>query len=208
MELADMDLREYLDMLKSKAPAPGGGAAAAISGAQGAALVLMVCELTIGKEKFRDYEKNCKAVAKNMEKIYSDLLICADEDTAAFNKVAEAFKMPKETEVEKSNRSKAVGNAIIEATEIPFKIMKLGVEGLRLTEKILGKSNTNASSDIGAGALNLKASVLSAWLNVKINLPSIKDDSLRKVFKEQGEKIVFETISLAEKCYKGVMDEL
>lgn len=208
MRLADMKIREYLDTLKSNAPAPGGGTASAIAGAQGAALVLMVCELTIGKEKFQEYEELCSGVSSSMEEIFLQLIDCIDEDTEAFNKVAAAFKLPKDTDEEREARSEAIAEATVGATEVPFKIMKLGLEGIRLAQQMVGKSNPNASSDIGVGALNLKACVLGAWLNVKINLPGINDENLRKDFEGQGEKMVAEATEIADECYRKVLSEL
>ena len=182
MKLADMNLRDYLDVLKSEAPAPGGGSVSALSGAQGAALVSMVCELTIPKEKYAEHRELCQTVREEILKIYGLLVSGIDEDTEAFNKVSAAMKLPKDTDEEKAVRSLALQEAVVTATEVPYRAMELCLAGLEITEKIVGKSNPNAASDLGVAALNLLAGVKGAYLNVMINLPLIKDEKVKARF--------------------------
>lgn len=202
-----MSVKSYLDVLASDAPAPGGGSVSALSAAQGAALVAMVCNLTIPKEKYSEHRDLCIRVKDDILSIYDELVIGIDKDTEAFNKVSAAFKLPKDTDEQKAARSKAIQEATITATEVPYETMELCMEGLAVTERIVGKSNPNASSDLGVAALNLLAGLKGAYLNVKINLPSIKDEAKAARF-AGAEAMVARAEKTAEKIYKDVLAAL
>lgn len=207
MKLVDMKVNDYLDVLKSDAPAPGGGSASALAAAQGIALVGMVCELTLGKEKYAEYQETCMAVKEEVDQLYDKLVEAIDKDTEAFNLVSAAFKMPKNTDEEKAVRSKAIADGTLVATEVPFETMLLCVEGLKITEKAVGKSNPNAASDLGVAALGLLNGVKGAWLNVLINLPVIKDETLKEKFMT-GRKIIIEAEAAAARIYAEVASML
>ena len=207
MKLVEMTVKDYLNVLKSDAPAPGGGSVSALSAAQGAGLVAMVCDLTIPKEKFAQYKELCTEVKAEILQIYDELVVGIDKDTEAFNQVSAAFKLPKETDEEKAARSKAIQAATVVATEVPFETMQLCMKGLEITSKIVGKSNPNASSDLGVAALNLLAGLKGAYLNVMINLPGIKDENAREPF-DHAEKMVKEGELLAAKIYEDVLASL
>lgn len=208
MKLVEMKVNEYLDVLKSNAPAPGGGSASAIAGVQGVALFMMVCDLTIGKEKYADYQEICLQAKEDGMKLYKDLVIAVDKDTEAFNLVSSAFKMPKTTDEEKKSRSKAIAEGTLVATEVPFNTMKLAYEGLKIVQKLEGKSNANAASDLGVAVLNLISCIKGAWLNVKINLPGVKDEVAVKNFAEKGEKIIAEAEAIEKDLYNKVLISL
>lgn len=207
MKLVDMTVKDYLDLLKSDAPAPGGGSVSALSAAQGVGLVAMVADLTIGREKYAEYEEVCKAAKGEALKLYSAFVEGIDKDTEAFNKVSAAYKLPKNTDEEKAARSAAIREANVGATEVPFETVKLCLEGLKVTETMVGKSNPNAASDLGVAALNLMAGIRGAWLNVKINLPGIKDEALKEKF-ETGAQMVDEAYVLANRIYEEVLASL
>ena len=115
--------------------------------------------------------------------------------------------MPKSTDEEKAIRSKAIAEATLTATEVPFEMLELCLQGLKVTESLVGKSNPNASSDLGVAALNLLAGIKGAWLNVSINLPSVKDEEAKKKF-AAGKEIVAEAETLALKIYQDVLENL
>ena len=202
-----MTVKDYLDLLKSDAPAPGGGSVSALSAAQGVGLVAMVADLTIGREKYAEYEEVCKAAKEEALKLYAKLVEGIDKDTEAFNKVSAAYKMPKDTDEQKAARSAAIREANVGATEVPFETVKLCLAGLKVTETMVGKSNPNAASDLGVAALNLMAGIRGAWLNVKINLPGIKDEALKAKF-ETGAQMVDEAYVLANRIYEEVLASL
>ena len=140
-------------------------------------------------------------------KLLAELTEGIDKDTAAFTKVSATYKMPKSTDEEKAIRSKAIAEATLTATEVPFEMLELCLQGLKVTESLVGKSNPNASSDLGVAALNLLAGIKGAWLNVSINLPSVKDEEAKKKF-AAGKEIVAEAETLALKIYQDVLDNL
>ncbi len=204
MKLIDMQVKEYLDVLKSDAPAPGGGSVSALAGAQGAALFMMVADLTIGKEKYADWQEVCKAAKEKGAALYEELTAAVDKDTEAFNLVSAAFKMPKETDEEKAARKQAIADGTLVATEVPFRTMQLGYEGLMTARTMIGKSNPNAASDLGVAILNLTACIKGAWLNVKINLPGVKDEAKAKYYAQEGQKMFDEADKIASSLYNEV----
>ncbi len=207
MKLVDLTVKDYLDVLKSDAPAPGGGSVSALSAAQGIALVAMVSDLTIGKERYADFEETCKKAKEEATGLYEKLTEAIDKDTEAFNLVSAAFKMPKDTDENKAARSKAIAEATLVATEVPFETLTLCMEALKVTETIVGKSNPNAASDLGVAALNLLAGIKGAWLNVMINLPGVKDEGAKAKFAE-GAKMVEEAEKISAEIYEKVLASL
>ena len=189
MKLIDLKVSEYLEILSSNAPAPGGGSASALAGAQGAALLAMVCKLTLGKEKFIDYQEINEEIKNDALKLSAALIEAIDEDTVAFLMVAGAYKLPRSTDEEKEIRSGAIQEASIAAIEIPLSVMRRAHEGLYLILKLKGKTNPSADSDLGVAALNFFMSVSGAWLNVKINLPAISDEEKAEDYRQEGQKI-------------------
>ena len=205
MKLVDMTVTSYIDLLNSDAPAPGGGSASALCGAQGAALVSMVAGLTIGKKKYPDDQELCAEVAVKASKLKDALLAQVDKDTEAFNLVSEAFKLPKETDEQKAARSKAIADATLVATQVPFETMTLCLEALHFSKSLVGHSNTNAASDLGVSALNLITCMKGAWLNVLINLGGVKDVAKANDFRTKGEEMVAAAQKEAEEIYQATL---
>lgn len=208
MKLVDLTVNDYLDVLKSDAPAPGGGSVSALAGAQGVGLFMMVCDLTIGKEKYADYQELCVKAKTEGTKLYKALVEAIDKDTEAFNLVSAAFKMPKNTDEEKKVRSHAIAEGTLVATEVPFSVMEVAYEGLQMAKTLAGKSNPNAASDLGVAGLNLMSCIKGAWLNVKINLPGVKDEAKAKAFDENGTKIIEEAEEIANALYASILQSL
>lgn len=203
-----MKITEFLDVLKSDAPAPGGGSASALSGAQGCALLMMVADLTLGKEKYRDFEEICLQAKKKGQSLYEELRASVDRDTEAFNLISAAFKLPKNTDEEKAVRRATIADGTLTATEVPFNTMKLGFEALKLVESLVGKSNPNCSSDLGVGALHLKACIEGSWLNVKINLPGVKNEEKAAYFEKEGRSMYAASEKIASECFDKVLKAL
>ncbi len=208
MKLVDLKISEYLDVLKSDAPAPGGGSVSALAGAQGVALIMMVANLTIGRERYAAHQEICAEVKAKCEELYAELVAAIDNDTEAYNLVSAAYKLPKDTDEDKAARSKAIATATLTATEVPFHTMELCYEGLLLAKELVGRSNPNAASDIGVGAQNLLAGVKGAWLNVKINLPGVKDVTKKTEFSFKGEKFLAESQVIADEIEKALEELL
>jgi len=168
-------LNAFLDELASSSPAPGGGSVAALSGALGSALIAMVCALTIGKKKYAEVEPELKKILVQAEELRRRFTALVDEDTMAFNKVMEAYGLPKETEPQKALRSAAITEATKEATLVPLEVMKHCIDALALAQEVASKGNVNSISDAGVSALMLHAACEGAALNVKINLNALSD---------------------------------
>ncbi|MGV3028266.1 cyclodeaminase/cyclohydrolase family protein [Streptococcus hyovaginalis] len=206
MGLVDLSLRDFASVLGSDAPAPGGGSAAALSGANGISLTKMVCELTLGKKKYADVQDVIADIHHKSGILQEQLLAAIDKDTDAFNLVSAVFEMPKETDEEKAARRAAMQSALKEAAQSPYDMMLVMVEALEVTQKAVGKSNTNAASDLGVAALSLKAGLQGAWLNVLINLSGIKDDSFVTTYRQKGEELLERGCSLADMIYESIVD--
>ncbi|NPA91804.1 MAG: cyclodeaminase/cyclohydrolase family protein [Chloroflexi bacterium] len=202
--LIDLTLRDYLDQLASAAPTPGGGAAAALTGAQGAALVSMVCNLTIGKKKYADVEEEMKQVLAQSETLRAKLTELIDKDAAAFDKVSEAYGMPKSTDEEKAARRAAIQEALKGAEAVPMETMEACLEVIRLAIVAAQKGNKNVVSDAAVGGILAHAGLLSAADNVKINLNLIKDET----FVEREQAKLDALLDEAKKAMEALEDAL
>ena len=207
-KLADLTVREYLDVLKSDAPAPGGGSVSALAGAQGAGLLRMVCDLTLGKEKYRDFEDAVTEARPVFEEAAEALTEGIDRDTEAFNMVMAAFGMPKDSDEEKAARREAIQKGTIASTEAPLENMKQAFHALEAAEKLAGKFNPNCMSDFGVGVMNLKLCIQGAYMNVRINLPGIKDEGLAADLAKQADEIMMDGAGIADGLYEYAMEEL
>ena len=208
MKLIDLKMNEYLDILFSDAPAPGGGSVSALAGAQAAAMMGMVANLTVGRKKYEEWEEDCRAAKAKAENLYIRFVEAIDKDTEAYSLVAAAFRMPKETDEEKAARSRAIADATVGATEVPFSVMKMADEGFEVVQSMLGRSNPNALSDLGVAVLNLMSCMKGAWLNVKINLPGLKDEEMAAKFAAEGKALIEKNEELARRLYKEVEGSL
>ena len=173
--LVKLPVEEFSRVLGSNSPAPGGGSVAALSGALGANLVSMVCSLSIGKKDYQSFDNELAEALELAQTLSEGLLKRVDLDAEAFNSVMAAFKMTKQTEEEKKSRTAAIQAGFKEAVQSPLGIARECLDVLRLANKLLGKSNTNALSDLGVASLQAYAGLEGAIMNVKINIPSIKD---------------------------------
>ena len=208
MKLAELKTSEFVDLLASDAPAPGGGSAAALEGALGAALTAMVCGLTVGKKKYAEFQELAEEAQKKATDLKARFVDVMDRDTEAFNVVSAAFGMPKETDEEKAARSAAIQKGLEGCTKTPFEMMELAVETLELTASILGKSNDSAASDLGVSALSLRAAVQGAWLNVLINIGSLKNKELAADYQAKGEALLAKALPLADQIYDTVVKSM
>ncbi len=168
-------LQVYLDDAASNKPAPGGGSVSACVGALGAALVSMVCNLTLGKEKFAGVEAEIAELVKATESARARLEKLLQEDTTAYSGVIQAYKLPKDTDAEKAARKAAVQAGLIVAANVPLEICKVALEVCRLSKTAAELGNPGAVTDAGIGAILGEAAVVGGALNVKINLGSIED---------------------------------
>jgi formiminotetrahydrofolate cyclodeaminase len=174
-------IAKFLDELASEQPTPGGGGAAAIMGAVGAALVSMVANLTIGKKNYEAFDAELKATNAAAEKVRAELTAAIDEDVVAFNGVMGAYGLPRGTDEEKAARAAAIQAALKQATDAPLRAVKACHEVIKLSAVVAEKGNLNVISDAGVAVLAANAGLRSAALNVYINAKSIKDREFAEI---------------------------
>lgn len=177
MELRKLTVEGFINETASSSPAPGGGSVAALNAASSAALIAMVANLTIGKEKYKASEAEMQDVAAKAGALKDQFLSLIDEDSNAFNKIMAAFKLPKDTDEAKKARSAAIQEATKGAALVPFKVGETANTLFALAEAVILRGNPNAVTDGAVAAMNARAAVRGAFLNVKINLGSIKDQA-------------------------------
>lgn len=208
MELTQRTITEFVTLLASEAPAPGGGSAAALSGALGAALAGMVCSLTVGKPRYAEYQELVEKSRTHANQLNARFLELMEQDNAVYQTMSAAFRMPKETEKEKDLRSAAIQESLKGCTETPLEQMELALETLTLTAKLVGHSNASAVSDLGVAALSLRAAMQSAWLNVRINIGSFHNKELAESYRKRGEELLEKALPLAEEIYQSVLNQI
>jgi glutamate formiminotransferase / formiminotetrahydrofolate cyclodeaminase len=187
--LVKMNLREFCNETLSDSPAPGGGSVAALMGALGASLGGMVANLSAGKRGWDDKLEFFSDWAVKAQKLKDELLFLVDEDTTAFNKVIDAFGLPKGSDEEKKARAAAIESATKYAAEIPLKVMETAAKSYELLAEMAEKGNPASVSDVGVGALATRACVEGAALNVRINLGQLKDEKFKSVLQEKVRNI-------------------
>jgi len=176
----DQPMRHFLDKLASKSPEPGGGSVAALTGSLGAALVSMVSNLTLGKEKYKDVQPQVEALLKASEKLRTEIQDLIQKDTEVYGGLSDVYKMPKNTDAEKAARTAKMQEALKLACQVPLEIGLKSLEVAKLAQRAADIGNVAAVSDAGVAALLAQACAQSAALNVKINVNSIKDEAYNK----------------------------
>lgn len=173
LSFIDITLREFMEELSSSAPTPGGGSVSALAGSLGLSLLTMVLNITLKKS---DNESDLEEILEDAEKLKNELTELIDEDSKAFDGVMSAFRLPKETEEQKNERSEKIQSAFKSASEVPYKTAEKCVKGSEIALIVAEKGEKNAISDVGCAVWLLKAGYRGARLNVEINLSSIKDE--------------------------------
>jgi formiminotetrahydrofolate cyclodeaminase len=175
--LKDLSIVDYLAKTASGDPVPGGGSSAALNAALAAALVEMVANLTIGRKNFESVDAEMRTVAEKASALRRKLLQDIDRDSDAYAQVLKAFQMPKATEAEKADRSRAVQDAFKQAALVPLGVARDAVAIMDLGRAVIAKGNSNAASDGAAGVLAARMAARAAVCNVRINLGAIKDEA-------------------------------
>jgi len=203
-KLVNLSLQEFANETASESPAPGGGSIAAYMGSLGISLATMVANLSSHKRAWDDRWKEFSAWAEKGQKIKDELLYLVDEDTNAFNKIMEAFSLPKSSEQEVKFRSEAIQNATKYATEVPLKTMILAYSSFPIIKAMAEIGNPNSISDAGVGALCARSAVIGAYMNVRINAAELKDEAFKKEILGKAEKIKNDAIKEEEAILKIV----
>jgi formiminotetrahydrofolate cyclodeaminase len=183
-------LQSFLDALASNAPAPGGGAAAALMGATGAALVSMVCNLTLGKPKYAAVEGEMNALREKSDALRGRLAKMMEDDQAVFKTLMSAYGRPKQSDEEKAARKQAIQAALKSATEVPLACARACTEVIALSREAAEKGNLQVVSDAGVAVAAAEAGLKSAALNVWINVPSIEDKHFADAAREEIDDLI------------------
>ena len=170
-----MEMQSYLDQLASSAPAPGGGSAAALAGALAAALESMVCNFTVGREKFASVEQEVTEIFRQAEQIRGEMTGLMQSDIEVYQGLSRAFQLPRVSDSQKEARTETIQQALKQATEVPLKVLLGCYKLLRLCQRLVDKGNPGLVSDVGVAAALAQAGIVAANLNIEINLGRIKD---------------------------------
>ncbi len=203
----EMTVRDFQSALASSSPTPGGGTAAAIALGQASALTIMVCDLTLGKEKWQDGWGAAESALSTSVSTMSRAGLLADEDSDAFDGVMDSFKLPKVSDEQNSARRQAIRKATLIATEKPFETAQLALKLLTVLPELAASGNANAVSDVGVAGLLASAACKGALFNVDINLDSLPEEMAVDIRKE-APKIQDEARILSRKVMDAVRDRL
>ena len=208
MTLTDKPVTIFLDELASNAPAPGGGSAAALSGALGAALVSMVCNLTLGKKAYADVQDDIKDLLAQSEALRQQLTDLLEEDVKAYTGYSKAAKMPRATDEEKAARATAMQAALKVATDVPLSIAETAVKVMDLCMTAAQKGSKWAVSDAGVAVLMAEAALRSAALNVLINLGTLRDQEFVANRRAKLESLLAGRSVMRDEIYDYVVSKL
>ena len=195
---------EFVEVLASKAPVPGGGGASALVGAIGMALGNMVGSLTVGKKKYADVEADMIAMKEKATALQADFLRLVEADAEAFEPLSKAYGMPKETEEEKAEKARVMAIVLKDACAVPMEIMEKCCEAIDVIEEFAAKGSALAISDAGVGVVFCKAALLGASLNVFINTKSMADKEYAATLNEKADKMIADYSKKADEIFAAV----
>jgi formiminotetrahydrofolate cyclodeaminase len=208
MEIKDQSLQVFLDTLASKSATPGGGSAAAVMGAQAAALTSMVCNLTLGKAKYAAVEIQMLDLLKQSETLRQQLIEMIKADIDVFNQVMASYALPKQTDTEIAQRTEAIQIALTAATEVPLACARLCRQAIELSRIACDQGNTAVVSDAGVAVMAAYAGLKSAALNVYVNANSLKDQVFAQAKLAELAEILADADSMMHSIYQDVQAKL
>ncbi len=203
-----MTIQEFLDVLSSKEPVPGGGGASALAGALGNALGQMVANLTIGKKKYALVEDEIKELAERMKGIQGQFTALADQDAKVFAPLAKCYSLPSGTEEEKAYKAEVMEARLLDASFVPMEIMEKASEMLEIMDILADKGSRMAVSDVGVGVQFIRTALLGAVMNVYINTKSMKNREKAEEMNEKAERLIKEGTEAADRIYQKVLEQL
>lgn len=204
MGFTSYSCEDFVDILSTKAPIPGGGGASALVGALGCALGNMVGSLTVGKKKYADVEADIIQLKEKADVLQKELLELVEEDARVFEPLSKAYGMPKETEEEKAEKARVMAIVLKDACLVPMEIMRKCCETIDLIEEFANKGSVIALSDAGVGAAFCKAALLGASLNVFINTKSMEDREYAESLNKEADDMIAEYSVKADKVFESV----
>ena len=199
---------DFLEVLSSAAPVPGGGGASAAVGAFSSALGMMVANLTIGKKKYADVEEEIIEVKEQLQNLQKELVDLTDKDAEAFEPLSKAYGLPKDTPEQKDEKERVMEKALYEASIVPLQIMKTVAKVMELLETLGEKGSKIAISDVGVAVLFARAALEGASLNIYINTRLMKDREQAERLNKESDDMIEEARRMQEKIYAGVIDKI
>ena len=201
-------IQDFLDVLSSKEPVPGGGGASALCGAVGNALGQMVANLTVGKKKYAEAEPEVKEHLEKMVKLQAEFTALADDDAKVFAPLAKAYSLPSETEEQKAYKAEVMETNLLAASAVPLQIMEKSMQMLTILERLADIGSRMAVSDVGVAVQSTRAALLGAAMNVYINTKSMKDRNKAEELNNSANKMIEEGSRQADRIYDKVLKAL
>lgn len=204
----EQDIKIYIDKLASKSPTPGGGGVSALCAGLGSALASMVCNLTIGKPKYAQFENELNELLCEAQTLYNKCLALAEEDEIAFEPLSKAYSLKSDTEDEKNYKETVMEKALLAAADVPLRSAQAAYDTILLHERLIERGSKLVISDVGVGVQIAKAALMGAFLNVKINTKMMKDRSVASKIDEKASELLKNGRIIADKVYDAVMQML
>ncbi|MDD6920531.1 MAG: cyclodeaminase/cyclohydrolase family protein [Eubacteriales bacterium] len=204
MQIQNMTIEHYLRLLKTREPAPGGGAVCGLSASQGVALLLMVLDLSIGKKTYMEWEEENLIAQEKLSEIFEKLLLKAEEDRSVFLELSKAYSLPNITDEDREKKENVLSDCSIDAASVPMSVLILINDAVRVGKTLIGKTSKLAISDIGVAAQELISAARSAWLNIKINAAYIREANIAQKFLVDGMQLVKSIENVANEMYVDV----
>lgn len=205
MALTKKSCEEYIELLASEQPVPGGGGASAVVGSLGVALGNMVGSLTVGKKKYKDVEQEVIQLKKQADKLQNELIELSEKDATGFLPLSRAYGLPSKTEQQKVEKQKVMEHALRVACEAPLEIMEKCCEGIELHQRMGEIGTAIAISDVGVGVMFCKAALQSASLNIFINTKSMTDRDYADKLNSKVEEMIQQYTEKADNIYNNVL---
>ena len=202
--MTDKSCMDFIEVLSSAAPVPGGGGASALVGSLGMALGSMVGNLTLGKKKYADVQEDIKQILTKAEVLQKELIDLVEKDAEVFEPLSKAYGLPKNTDEEIKEREKIMESALKNACRVPLEIMRIGLEAIALLQELSIKGTRIAISDVGVGVLFCKSALMGASLNVYINTKLMKDREYADKINHETEMLLEKGSKAADEVYKAV----
>ena len=199
---------EYLEVLSSKAPVPGGGGASALAGALGNALGQMVVNLTVGKKKYAEVEEEMQEYLERLKTMQQEFLHLSDRDAEVFAPLAECYRLPSATPEEKEHKETVMEEKLLDASLVPVEIMEKALELLEILDVLADKGSRMAVSDVGVAVQFTRTALLGAVMNVYINTKSMKNREKAEEINQNAKRMIKIGISQADEIYEKVLAQL
>lgn len=199
---------EYLEVLSSKAPVPGGGGASALAGALGNALGQMVVNLTVGKKKYAEVEEEMQEYLEHLKNMQQEFLHLSDRDAEVFAPLAECYRLPSATPEEKEHKETVMEEKLLDASMVPVEIMEKALELLEILDVLADKGSRMAVSDVGVAVQFTRTALLGAVMNVYINTKSMKNREKAEEINQNAKRMIKIGTSQADEIYEKVLAQL